>query len=185
MNLSCGKCKCVRQFSGDPLKCDICGWVCEPIDPNQSTDTEYWQHLRKVRQTPLASEEHQIEVPFEDGVPPKLKPKPEAKFQRVVKGIKHAVQSLIVVTALGLALIVAGLLISEIFKPEKEKLAEQYNISPEHVTIEPKPHGCDFNDAPLGEKHCHFRENVFTIRECDNPTCRVREVVASWKKVSE
>jgi hypothetical protein len=53
MNLSCGKCRVVRPFSGDPLKCDICGWVCEPIDPNQASDTEYWQHLRKVRQTPL------------------------------------------------------------------------------------------------------------------------------------
>jgi rubredoxin len=57
MNLSCAKCRVVRSFSGDPLTCEVCGWVCEPIDPNQASDTEYWQHLRKLRQTPLADTE--------------------------------------------------------------------------------------------------------------------------------
>jgi hypothetical protein len=55
MNLSCGKCRCVRPFSGEPPKCDTCGWVCTPIDPNEATDTEYWQHLRKVRQGEVPS----------------------------------------------------------------------------------------------------------------------------------
>jgi hypothetical protein len=26
MNLSCGNCKTIRSFSGQPLKCDVCGW---------------------------------------------------------------------------------------------------------------------------------------------------------------
>ena len=34
MNLSCGNCKTIQNFSGDPPKCDVCGWV-------YSTDTAY------------------------------------------------------------------------------------------------------------------------------------------------
>src|SRR5262249_54218442 len=39
--------------------------------------------------------------------------------------------------------------------PEKERLAHEYHVSQAKVFIEPKPHGCDFDDAPLGNKHCH------------------------------
>ena len=28
MNLSCGKCKAIRSFSGTPPTCEVCGWVC-------------------------------------------------------------------------------------------------------------------------------------------------------------
>ena len=28
LNLSCGKCKAIRSFSGMPPTCDVCGWVC-------------------------------------------------------------------------------------------------------------------------------------------------------------
>jgi len=28
LNLSCGKCKVIRSFSGMPPTCDVCGWVC-------------------------------------------------------------------------------------------------------------------------------------------------------------
>ena len=28
LNLSCGKCKAIRTFSGTPPKCEVCGWVC-------------------------------------------------------------------------------------------------------------------------------------------------------------
>jgi hypothetical protein len=27
VNLSCSKCRVVRSFSGDPLQCDVCGWM--------------------------------------------------------------------------------------------------------------------------------------------------------------
>jgi hypothetical protein len=27
VNLSCGNCKAIQSFSGDPPKCDVCGWV--------------------------------------------------------------------------------------------------------------------------------------------------------------
>lgn len=31
MQLSCGNCKAIQSFSGDPLKCDVCGWVYQPL----------------------------------------------------------------------------------------------------------------------------------------------------------
>jgi hypothetical protein len=33
VNLSCGNCKATQSFSGDPPKCDVCGWTCgsEPV----------------------------------------------------------------------------------------------------------------------------------------------------------
>src|ERR1700722_19224721 len=38
MNLSCGKCRCIRPFSGDPPKCDTCGWTLrEPRVASQSS----------------------------------------------------------------------------------------------------------------------------------------------------
>lgn len=39
MNLSCATCRCIRPFSGDPPKCDTCGWVLgEPRVTSQSPD---------------------------------------------------------------------------------------------------------------------------------------------------
>lgn len=67
--------------------------------------------------------------------------------------------------------------------PEKERLASKYRVSQDHVVIEPKPHGCDFEDAPLGSKHCHYERVVDAEREC--PSCRVTSVYVSWRKVEE
>lgn len=81
---------------------------------------------------------------------------------------------------------VAGIAIAiEYFKPDQDKLAEQYRISRQNVFIEPQPHGCEFNDAPLGEKHCHFEKDVNVVRECERPNCNARAVYVSWRKVSD
>ena len=29
------------------------------------------------------------------------------------------------------------------------------------MSAPPKPHGCGFNDAPLGDKHCHYDKHVY------------------------
>lgn len=33
VNLSCGNCEAIRPFSGQPPKCDACGWVYKPAKP--------------------------------------------------------------------------------------------------------------------------------------------------------
>jgi hypothetical protein len=69
--------------------------------------------------------------------------------------------------------------------PEKDRLELQYHVSQDNIVIEPKPHGCDFDDAPLGNKHCHFEKHVDVERACPGPDCRVTSVYVSWRKVDE
>ena len=40
------------------------------------------------------------------------------------------------------------------------KYAAQYMLSNDQVTIERKPHNCDWDSAPLGNKHCHYEAAV-------------------------
>jgi len=37
LNLSCGNCKAIRVFSGEPLKCNVCGWECNTPPPIKNT----------------------------------------------------------------------------------------------------------------------------------------------------
>jgi len=69
--------------------------------------------------------------------------------------------------------------------PEKQRLAEEYRVNQDQVSVEPKPHGCDFDDAPLGNKHCHYEKVVDVERACPGRDCRVTGVYESWKKVDE
>jgi hypothetical protein len=47
------------------------------------------------------------------------------------------------------------------FIPDNEQLANKYSVSVERVSAPPKPHGCAYNDAPLGDKHCHYDKHVY------------------------
>jgi hypothetical protein len=69
--------------------------------------------------------------------------------------------------------------------PEQDKLADEYQISKDKIVIESKPHGCDFDDAPLGAKHCHYEKEVNAIKACEQPSCRVIAVYVSWKKIDD
>ncbi len=80
---------------------------------------------------------------------------------------------------IGLAIVVPWL------TPEADRLAEQYHVSEDKIAVEPKPHGCDFDDAPLGNKHCHYEKSVDVTRACPTDDCRVTAVYVSWRKVEE
>jgi hypothetical protein len=47
------------------------------------------------------------------------------------------------------------------FMPDKDYLSSKYNVPTERIDAPPKPHGCDFDDAPLGNKHCHYDKHVY------------------------
>jgi hypothetical protein len=155
MNLSCGKCRCVRPFSGDPPKCDICGWRCCPNAPDVVADAA------------------------------KLQTKSHTKYETTIDTVAERLRHVIVFGFWIFILIGVAVSLYKEFRPEKETLAEKYHVSTKHVVVEPKPHGCDFSDAPLGDKHCHFKEVIYTVNECESPSCRVENVTASWEKVSE
>jgi hypothetical protein len=38
MNLSCGNCKAIRSFSGEPPTCDTCGWVAAALQKGPAPD---------------------------------------------------------------------------------------------------------------------------------------------------
>jgi len=63
-----------------------------------------------------------------------------------------------------LILIVLGIMgvaaYDELFKPDSEKLATQYKMPKERVYAQAKPHGCAYNDAPLGDKHCRYEKHI-------------------------
>jgi hypothetical protein len=69
--------------------------------------------------------------------------------------------------------------------PEKERIALKYMISKDAVVVEPKPHGCAFDDAPLGDKHCHYERIVDVQRECPQAGCRATGVYVHWERVEE
>jgi hypothetical protein len=69
--------------------------------------------------------------------------------------------------------------------PDKTKIANEYNVPESQVFVAPKPHGCDFDDAPLGNKHCHFEKVVQTTTACPEPNCKVTAVSVNWQKVVE
>jgi hypothetical protein len=81
--------------------------------------------------------------------------------------------------------VVVWYIIYEVFTPDKEKLANEYKVDQDKVFVEAKPHGCDFDDAPLGNKHCRFEKVVDVERACPEPDCRVTGVYVSWRKVEE
>jgi hypothetical protein len=138
MNLSCGKCRAIRPFSGNPPKCDVCGWVYA-----------------------VSKEEEHLDL---------------ADLGRVM---------LKLIVSGGAILIGFGLVWTYWVMSEKERLAQQYRVSQDKIVVEPKPHGCDFDDAPLGNKHCHYEKQVEVQRACPGPDCQVTSVYVSWRKVEE
>ena|SRR5215469_5824760 len=73
-------------------------------------------------------------------------------------------------------------LLSYWLTPEQQRIVNEYHISKDKVFIEPKPHGCDFNDAPLGNKHCHYEKKQEVAKDEQG---HVTSVYVYWNKVQE
>jgi hypothetical protein len=158
INLSCANCNTIRPFSGGPpnWKCEVCGW-----------------ELGTSNRTPVPNKGSQAQS------------KKRKKAIRIVGDIFDALGALF--KGLVVLMLIGGVavVIVEYFKSDQDKIAEQYHVSSLIVTVEPKPYGCGYNDAPLGDKHCHFEKVVDVDRECAQPNCKIRAVYVSWRKVSE
>jgi hypothetical protein len=46
---------------------------------------------------------------------------------------------------------------------EQQRYAGKYDLKPEQVTIEKKPHDCDYQTSPLGNKNCHYERTISTV----------------------
>jgi hypothetical protein len=157
MNIPCDDCKAIRRFSGEPLRCDVCGWECD------------------------ASSGHKTDVPHRE-------PASWRGEEKVARG------GLPRVGLWGVLILGAGYLLvqflapgkhPDILTPGKYQLALKYRLTEDQVFMDPKPKGCDFTDAPLGDKHCHFERSLNVVRKCLTPDCPVERVYVSWHKVGD
>ena len=59
-------------------------------------------------------------------------------------------------------------------------------VDVENVYIEPEPHDCDWDSAPLGSKHCHYQSHVIqTYGQGNHVDDRKIKIAVEWEKVSE
>jgi hypothetical protein len=160
MNIPCDNCKVIRQLSGHPLRCDVCGWECDAASRRET------------------------------GVQPVEPPAVWTGEEALGRGnlLKVGVWGIVIVGVVYLALHfgVRGLFLTPGKNAEpagQYGIALKYNVTMEQVVMDPKPKGCDFTDAPVGDKHCRFEPSLNVVRKCLTPDCPVERVYVSWRKV--
>jgi len=162
MNIPCDNCKTIRAFSGEPPRCEVCGWERD------------------------ASSRHKTDAP----------PREPASLWRGEEevGQKVGLGGLLRVGLWGCLIVGAGYLLVQYLAPEKHpdiltpgkyQLALKYHLTEDQVLMDAKPKGCDFSDAPVGDKHCHYEQSLNVVRECLTPNCPVKRVYVSWRKVGD
>ncbi len=77
-----------------------------------------------------------------------------------------------------------GSYITAVFPQSPWAYAIQYNTEAEYVVIDPKPHDCEFDKAPIGNKYCHF-DKIVTTKNGDESVNHKSLVMVTWSKVSE
>lgn len=73
----------------------------------------------------------------------------------------------------------------DVLTPGKYQIALKYNLLEDDVFMDPKPKDCDFTAAPVGDKHCHFEQDLNVVRECLTPNCPVKRIYVSWRKAKD
>jgi hypothetical protein len=76
-------------------------------------------------------------------------------------------------------------------QPDAAEYAKDYDV-PESAVIMPTdnaPHGCAFDDAPLGNKHCHWERIVEAVDVNYQPVkqsgLKARKVYVTWERVQD
>lgn len=167
MKFPCHSCKAIRTFAGEPPKCDVCGWEWADASGRETADT------------------------------PREAASLWAGEEKVGRGI------LLRIGFLGFLMVGAIFLAAQYLAPGKRPsvlgqtkyaIALKYNLTEDLVFMEAKPKECDFTEAPLGDKHCHFEQELNVVRECvtlsgvpaaPEANCPVKRVYVSWRKVRD
>lgn len=167
MNSPCDHCKTIRPFSGQPLRCEVCGWERDASS-------------RLASDVPHPGSESWREEEVWRGE------------SRIARGalLRVVFWGVVMVGVLYLAIHFG--VRSWFFTPGKHAeppsqygIALKYNVTMEQVIMDPKPPGCDFSDSPVGDKHCHFEPSVNVVRSCPMPNCPVDRVYVAWRKVRD
>ena len=160
-------------------RCLSCGEFsnCLTIDPCEHCGVKNWDESTVLKPDWLP--------PKPAWVPPKFNRSPASWTSKATDGITKATNFLLKAAGVlaGSAVVVYVLYL--ILASDQTKLSYEYDVPEDHVIAQPKPHGCDFDDAPLGNKHCHYEKHVDVERVCPQPDCRVTSVYVSWTKVDE
>lgn len=154
-------------------RCLACGKSsnCLTIDPCDHCGAKNWDESTVLKP---------------DWLPPKFNSHNRSGWLRkTADGADKALHFLMKIVAFCAVVAVGGYVAYLIFASDQTKLSNEYNVPEDHVFAQPKPHGCDFDDAPLGNKHCHYEKHVDVERACPRPDCRVTSVYLSWNKVDE
>jgi hypothetical protein len=84
-------------------------------------------------------------------------PPPKVSLSSEFSGLLGWLSGLVVVVVIGYCVYYF------FFMSDRDYLSSKYNVPIERVDAASKPHGCAFNDAPLGDKHCHFEKHVYVF----------------------
>lgn len=68
--------------------------------------------------------------------------------------------------------------------PLKSWYAFNYGVPVERVSMDRKPHDCEFTTAPLGEKNCHYEARPYVLKAEENSDHR-QSVIISYEKVQD
>ena len=196
MNMPCDNCKTIRPFSGQPLRCDVCGWECGASsrdDGYRSSPDDSSSHDKFLSGFQGQTRALRKEVVSTD--PETRTDVPHREAESLWTGEqKVALGALLRVGICGLVIVGAGFLLvqflarekhPDLLTPGKYQLALKYNLTEDQVFMDEKPKGCDFTDAPMGDKHCHYEQSLNVVRECLTPNCPVKRVYVSWQKVRD
>lgn len=58
----------------------------------------------------------------------------------------------------------------------------KFEVNEKDVFVQPKPHDCEWDKAPIGNKYCHF-ESVVTTENGANG--KIKAVYVGWQKINE
>ena len=58
----------------------------------------------------------------------------------------------------------------------------KYSVPFSSVHVDRQPKDCEWSHAPIGDKDCHYKKDVETVR---NDSGRITDIWITWKKVPE
>jgi hypothetical protein len=67
-------------------------------------------------------------------------------------------------------------------RSERSRLAGKYRVEDDQIQIDPQPHDCDYETAPMGKKWCHYSRTVIV---CAYGPCRVEGDTNTWLRTPE
>ena len=100
--------------------------------------------------------------------------------------VKSDLKKIVVGVTVGLCLIFVVSFLAVYGVSYRGWVAFTNNVAVENVYVEPKPHDCEWDSAPLGSKHCHYESHVVQTAGVGNHIDDSKiKIAVEWEKVTE